>query len=388
MARRPASVLVSSVSDAVGQQRPVTPAIVQTTTFVMDDALNEAMARGDYRSQFLYTRMGNPTVDALQRRVAELHGAEDCVATASGMGAVSSALFGLTAPGTTVIADRQLYGVTAGFLRRYLEPAGRTVEFVDLGSTAELTAALRGASGAIWVLGETISNPLVRVLDVAGVSATAHAHGARLLVDNTFAGPLVCRPLEHGADLVLESLSKSFAGHSDVHGGALAGNRGDIELCWQAMLHFGACLDPHASWLIQRGSRTLKVRTDVACRNAGEVARFLKSHPAVLRVWYPGLQAESLPDALLSDFGSMLSFSVIGGDERALRVLDALQVIVPATSLGGVESLVSLPFNTSHRTPEAQAMIGLLPGTIRLSVGIEDVRDLIDDLDSALRASA
>lgn len=362
-------------------QLPVVGPIVQSTTFVLDDALNDAMAAGDYRSQFLYTRMGNPTVRALEELLADLHGAEDCVATASGMGALSAALFGQLAPGRTVLADVQIYGVTRTLLGQFMVPAGRHVRYVDFADEAALTEAAAALGPGDWLLGETISNPLVQPLDVARAARVAHTRGARLLVDNTFANPLVCRPLELGADLVVESLSKSIAGHSDVHGGAVLGDRTLIHPVWNAMLVLGPCLDPHAAWLIHRGARTLGVRTRAMCATARTIAARLQSHPAVLRVYAP-----IEPPAGLRDTGSMVAFVVDGGDVAAHRVLDALRVATPATSLGGVETLASLPYNTSHRTPEARAAVGLQPGTVRLSVGLEDVEDLWADLARSLDA--
>lgn len=364
-------------------QLPVVGPIVQSTTFVLDDALNSAMAAGDYRSQFLYTRMGNPTVRALEELLADLHGAEDCVATASGMGALSAALFGLLAPGRTVLADVQIYGVTRTLLGQFMVPAGRNVVYVDFADSAALAHAASSLGPGDWLLGETISNPLVHPLDVARVAQVAHDRGARLLVDNTFANPMVCRPLELGADLVVESLSKSIAGHSDVHGGAVVGAQALIQPVWNAMLVLGACLDPHAAWLIHRGARTLGVRTRAMCATARTIASQLRAHPAVAQVYAP-LQ----PPSGLRDTGSMVAFVVRGGDEAAHRVLDALRVATPATSLGGVETLASLPYNTSHRTAEARAAVGLEPGTIRLSVGLEDADDLWADLAGALSAAA
>jgi cystathionine beta-lyase/cystathionine gamma-synthase len=370
--------------------RPVNPPIVLSTTFHMDDELLDSMSRGDYRSGYLYTRMGNPTVRALEHKLAELHGAADGVTMASGMGALSAFLFGLTAPGDTIIAAQQLYGVTASLLRSYVAPAGRNVVFVDLGNPDALDAALSTSTNVRWVLGETVSNPLCSVLDIGATSRLAHLHGARLAIDNTFVGPAICRPLEHGADLVIESLSKSIAGHSDVHGGAVVGSREDCDTVWQAMIHLGACLDPHAAYLVLRGLKTLAMRTDTSCANAARIAAALNAHAEVDAVYYPGIAHESgevVAHAQLDSPGYMLSFVVSGGDERAQRLLNALTTVAQATSLGGVESLASLPFNTSHRTPEARASVGLRPGTVRLSVGCEDIDDLLADLASALNAT-
>lgn len=378
----PQTRAVARYRPPAARQLPVVEPIVQSTTFVLDDALNDAMASGDYRSQFLYTRMGNPTVRALEELLADLHGAQDCVACASGMGAISAAMFGLLEPGRTLLADQQIYGVTRTLAAQFLVPAGRHVRYVDFADTAALAAAVSQLGEGDWLLGETLSNPLVRPLDIAAVARVAHERGARLIVDNTFANPMVCRPLELGADLVVESLSKSIAGHSDVHGGAVLGATSLVARAWNAMFVLGACLDPHAAWLIQRGARTLRVRTAAACEGARALAAHLRRHAAVVTVHAP----VDAPTGL-TDTGSMLAFVVRGGDAAAHRLLDALTVATAATSLGGVETLASLPYNTSHRTPEARAAVGLEAGTVRVSVGLEAPADLIADFDQALAQS-
>lgn len=381
---RPASAVVARWVDGRQQQAVALP-IYQSTTFVMDEALVSAMNRGDYRSEYLYTRMGNPTVRALEERLAALHGAEDGVCTASGMAALSAALIGNTEPGDGVVAATQLYGVTAAFLRRYLGMMGREVVFADTSDPAAVASAVASLRRPTWVLVETISNPLMEVSPVASLAAQCRRLGVRLMVDNTFANPLLCRPLILGAHLVVESLSKSIAGHSDVHGGLVTGSHELVRATWDAMVHLGSCLDPHAAALIWRGLKTMAVRTEAACGRAETLVAWLQQQPEVARVYHPVLQ-ERWSETLQAG-GPMLSFVVQGGDARAERLLTALRVATPATSLGGVETLVSLPYNTSHRTPEARAQIGLLPGTVRLSVGIEAVEDLQEDLKRALAAS-
>ena len=382
---RPASAVVARWVDERRQQ-PVALPIYQSTTFVMDEALVAAMNRGDYRGEYLYTRMGNPTVRALEERLAVLHGAEDGVCTSSGMAALSAALIGNTAPGDGIIAAKQLYGVTAAFLTRYLSMMGREVVFADTADAEAVERAISSLRRPAWILVETISNPLMEVSPVAALAGQCRRHGLRLMVDNTFANPLLCRPLVFGADRVVESLSKSIAGHSDVHGGLVAGGRELVRKSWDAMVHLGSCLDPHAAALIWRGLKTVSVRTEACCARAETLVAWLQQRPEVLRVYHPVLQ-ERWSETLQSG-GAMLSFVVEGGDLRAERLLTTLRVATPATSLGGVETLVSLPYTTSHRTPEARAQIGLLPGTVRFSVGIEALEDLQEDLKQALETSA
>ena len=380
----PATRVIAAHDPPHAHQMPVALPIVQSSTFVIDAALDAAMAAGDWRSEYLYSRHANPTVDALARRLAELHGGADAVAFASGMAAVSAVLVGLTAPGQRVVADQALYGATATFLTTYLSAMGRKVALIDLADAATRAAHVRPLASdpaPPLVYGETLSNPLCRVLDLPVIAAEMAAVGGTFVVDNTFANPLVCRPLAHGAHVVIESLSKSIAGHSDVHGGAVVTDAARGAKVWHAMIHLGGCLDPHAAYLIWRGLKTLAMRTDTARANAGALARALAHTPGVRRVY----RAEDAP--WLAHAGAMLAFVVEGGNAAAHRVLDALRVVAPATSLGGVESLASLPYNTSHRTPEAQAQAGLLPGTVRLSVGCEAEADLIADLAQAIAAS-
>ena len=380
-------------------QRPVTTPTVQATTFVIDQALDDAMAEGDYRSQYLYTRMGNPTVRALERKISALHAPAanadarqdtpydtryDTVATASGMAAIASTLFALAPPGTEIIADRNLYGVTASLLHGLVRQAGRRVIDVDMSDLSSVQSVLQTASTPPLVYAETLSNPLIVPLNIPALAAEVAEVGGTLCVDNTFANPLVCAPLEHGADVVIESLSKSIAGHSDVHGGSVTTDVARASKVWDAMFHLGGCLDPHAATLCLRGMKTLHVRTQTTVATTHWLVDALRREPGIRRVYYP--DASSLPQGLNSA-GSVLSMQIEGGDARALRFLRALTIAVPATSLGGVESLASCPFNTSHRTSEAQQAVGLAPGTVRYSVGCEDPDDLLGDIREALRRS-
>lgn len=381
----PRSLLVARPDPARAHQVPVGLPIVQSSTFEIDDALDAAMDAGDYRSQFLYTRYANPTVDALQRRLTALHGAEDGVCFASGMAAISSTFFALTSAGDAVVADTLLYGQTHTFLTEYLRDAGRSVTFAPFSDEDALGRALaqaRAATGGGTVLAyaETLSNPLAIPLDLPRVAAQTRAAGATLLVDNTFANPLLCRPLEHGADVVIESLTKSIGGHSDVVGGAVLADAARAAKIWRTMLHLGGCIDPHAAFLVFRGLKTLALRTSASQSNARALASALRDTAGVTQVWYPDVS-----DApWLDGSGAMLAFAIDGGNEAAHRVMDALQIVTPATSLGGVESLVSLPYNTSHRTPESRKNVGLVPGTVRLSVGCEAEADLIGDVRAAI----
>ena len=377
--QKPATTLLRRPEIPRASQRPLGLPIVQASTFEIDPALDRAMADGDYRSQFLYTRYNNPTVDALQRRLAELHRGEDAVCTSSGMAAISSALFALTQAGDAIVADARLYGQTHTLLTEFLAGAGRAVTFAPFDDAEALERALAAAAEGgreVLAYAETFANPLATPLDLPRAAGQARSAGATFIVDNTFASPLVCQPLAHGAHVVVESLTKSIAGHSDVVGGAVITDAARGQRVWRAMLHLGGCMDPHAAFLVWRGMKTLAMRTETASKSARALAEALRGAPGVADVWYPDTEGKPW----LEGSGSMLAFSLRGGDAAAHRALDAFTVVTAATSLGGVESLACLPYNTSHRTPEARQSVGLAPGTVRLSVGCEAEEDLIADV--------
>ncbi|RMH01996.1 MAG: aminotransferase class I/II-fold pyridoxal phosphate-dependent enzyme [Planctomycetota bacterium] len=376
---------------AGGADDPATGAVVtpihQSSTFLLDDDAYAAIAAGRGREGLIYTRYANPSQRAVQARIAALEGAEDALVFSSGLAAIAATLAALTEPGGHVLAARELYGGTLGLLRDQLPRWGRSAGFADLRDPAAAAAAIRPETAVLYV--ETISNPTLRVADLPALAAFARRHGLLLVVDNTFATPLGVRPLEHGADLVLHSASKYLNGHSDLIAGAVAGRRELIDRIWLQLKALGGCLDPHACFLLERGLKTLAVRLRAHAASAQAVAEALAEHPAVTRVLYPGLRSHPdhvLARKLLACFGGMVSFVVDGGDEAALRLCRRLRLAKEATSLGGVETLVSLPFNTSHvaLSAEERAAAGIPPGMVRLSVGIEDPPDLIADLVAAL----
>jgi cystathionine beta-lyase/cystathionine gamma-synthase len=356
---------------------PVVMPIHQTATFYTD---------AEPAGEVLYTRYGtNPNHLALARKLAALEGAEDAVVVASGNAACALALLSLARAGDRVVAQRELYGGTLRLLTRELPRLGITVELVD--PTGDWAAALQG--GAAAVLMEVPVNPTLRVYDLPHVASLAHAAGAPVIVDATFATPVGFRPLEHGADLVFHSATKYLGGHSDVTAGVVAGSRERVAEVRELLKSFGPVLDPHAVWLLERGVKTLAVRMTRHNENGMRVAHWLEQHAAVMRVLYPGL--DSHPDhdraaALLDGFGGMVSLQVRGGDDAALRVMRRLRLMCVAPSLGGVETLVSMPRFTSHAalTREQRHAAGIGDGFIRLSLGIEDAADLIADLEQAL----
>ncbi|MFW5474166.1 trans-sulfuration enzyme family protein [Knoellia sp. CPCC 206450] len=381
--------------DHTSRTYPVIPPIYQTTTFELDDtSYADIQGTGGLRETW-YSRFNNPTVDAAAAEVARLHGASRSIMTASGMAAIATTLLTLLRSGDTVVASKQVYGDTDDLLQRDLPALGITVVRVDAFDTAAWERAAR-AHGPAVLYGETLSNPQLRLLDVPAVAAVARSVGARLVVDNTFATPFCTRPIELGADIVVESATKFLAGHSDVVAGAVTTD--DEELAAEVqrrLITFGGCMDPHAAFLVWRGMRTFGVRLAEACSAAEIVATKMADEPGIDHVRHPSRldhpDAGAVVDAVMPHAkGAMLSLVLAGGDERVLAVLRRLRVGVEATSLGGVETLASVPFNSSHfnMTPEQRLDAGIPPGMLRLSIGLEGADALVDDLRQAIAATA
>ncbi|MCL4152656.1 UNVERIFIED_CONTAM: hypothetical protein GTU68_017093 [Idotea baltica] len=331
--------------------------------------------------------MGNPTVAAVERRIADLEGAEAACLFASGNAASHAAVMGCLRNGGHIVASKRLYGGTQGLIKQVCAESESSATFVDLDDDPAVVAACTPNTRAIFC--ESLANPTLELADVPGLAQFAHDRGLKLIVDATFATPCLQRPLELGADIVMHSASKYYGGHSDLIGGVLAGNAEEMAAVASHRTHTGACMDPHAAFLIDRGVKTLAIRMRAHCKGALELAQFLETHDAVDRVLYPGLPSfphHERAKTLLSDFGGMLLFTVHGDDATASQVLAALQLALPAVSLGGVETLVSQPAYTSHTAMSIaeRTAVGIPPGSIRVSVGIEDPRDLIADFDQAL----
>ena len=380
--------------DHTSRTFPVVPPIYQTTTFELDDtSYDDIQTTGGLRETW-YSRFNNPTVDAAAADVARLHGARRSLMTASGMAAIATTLLALLRSGDTLVASAQVYGDTDDLLRRDLPALGIEVVRVDAFDPTAWEQAVAEHRPTV-LYGETLSNPQLRVLDIPAVAALARTVGARLVVDNTFATPFCTRPTALGADVVVESATKFLAGHSDVVAGAVTTD--DLELADEVqkrLITFGGCLDPHAAFLVWRGMRTFGVRLAEACRSADVVATKLADEPGVVHVRHPGRldhpDSGAVVDAVMPDAkGAMVSLVLEGGDDRVLQVLRRLSVAVEATSLGGVETLASVPFNSSHFNMSAQERlaVGIPPGLLRLSVGLEGADVLVDDLRRAIAAT-
>jgi len=374
-----------------GEWQPTSTPIYNATGFAMPsfDALDEVFA--GTRPGFYYTRDGNPTVRAFEVAVAALEGAPLAGAFSSGMAAIHAAILaaGLQ-PGDTILATRDCYGLTRVLLTTHFAELGIRTAFVDMTDLPAVERGLAERPGALYL--ETISNPLVKVFDLPALVRMARAAGARTLVDNTFASPYLLRPLEHGADLVVHSATKYLGGHGDVTGGTVAaGDAATGRRLHHLAKLLGAVLGPNEAWLCHRGLKTLPLRMARQCENALEVARWLEGHPAIARVYYPGLRSHPqhvLAKRLLgAHYGAIVAFDLRDACREAVRAfMDVLRLIVPAPTLGDLRTLTLYPAQASHRglTPEQRGEVGIGDGLIRLSIGIEEPADLVADLDQAL----
>jgi cystathionine beta-lyase/cystathionine gamma-synthase len=339
-----------------------------------------------------YIRLNNtPNHRVLHEKLAALEEAEAALVTASGMAAISTALLTVLKPGDHFLAQDCLYGGTHDLVHGDLVGLGIACDAIDPARPGTWDAKLRPSTRAIYV--ETISNPLLRVPDLRAIVRFAKQHRLVSLIDNTFASPLCFKPPPFGFDLSLHSGTKYLNGHNDIVAGAVIGRRDLVEAITRKLNHLGGSLDPHACFLLHRGIRTLGVRMRFQCASALEIARFLAQHPRVESVNYPGLETHpqhALARQALSGFGGMLSFEVRGGVEAAERLMERARIPAKAPSLGGVESLLTRPATTSHSSlaPEERRRIGVTDSLIRMSVGIEDPADLIEDLEQALGGPA
>jgi cystathionine beta-lyase/cystathionine gamma-synthase len=362
---------------------PIAPPLVQSSTFTNPVGSDEDV---------LYGRYGNtPTQMALARKYALLEGAEEAIFLASGMAATALAHLAVLRPGDHLISSSWIYGGTRRLLDEELVRLGIDVTFVDPSQHRLWRRSVRKNTRAIFV--ETPTNPLMRVLDLAPLAQVSREFGLALLVDATFASPINFRPLEHGADVAITSATKYLNGHSDLVAGAVAGSASLVEEVNRLLRLWGQAIDPHAAWLVDRGLRTLAVRMERHNANGLAVARWAEQQPSIVRVHYPGLPSH--PDhaharTVLAGFGGMVGLELKGGVRSAERMLKRLKLVTHAPSLAGVESLISEPRLTSHRdlAPEARLEAGIPDGFLRLSCGLEDAEDIIEDLRQALGKEA
>jgi len=366
---------------------PLNVPIVQTANFRFDRAEVFADAINERIEGWVYTRLGNPTTAAFEHAMAELEGGERAVAFGSGMAAISGAVMSRVQAGDHIVSSKAIYGGTSDLFRQYLPRWGVEVVYVDTNDLDAVRAALRPTTKVVYT--ETIGNPTLRVPDIAALAEAAHAGGALLMIDSTFASPYLCRPLEWGADVCLHSATKYISGHADTIAGVVVGSAALMHPVAQTLHVLGGALAPLNAFLLLRGLKTLSLRMDRACATALRLAEFLAGHPAIERVHYPGLASHpdhELAARQLTGAGGVVAFEVAGGLEPAARFQDRLQLISLAASLGECHTLVTHPATVTHRqySRAEREAAGITDGFVRLSAGLEDPEDLIADIAQAL----
>jgi len=366
---------------------PLNVPIVQTANFRFDSAEVYAEVINERAEGWVYTRLGNPTVAAFENAMAELEGGERAVAFGSGMAAISSAVIAHVQAGDHVVSSEAIYGGTHGLMSGYLPRWGVEVTYVDTNDLEAVRAAMRPGTKLLYT--ETIGNPTLRVPDIAALGDIAHAAGALLMIDNTFASPYLCRPLGWGADVSIHSATKYISGHADTIAGVVIGSAEGMAPVTKTLHVIGGALAPLNAFLLLRGLKTLALRMERACATAQRIAEFLCEHPKIACVHYPGLRSHPDRDLVarqLDGPGGMIAFEVAGGLEPAAKFQDSLKLIAIAASLGECHTLVSHPASTTHRqySKADREAAGITDGFVRLSVGLEDPDDLIADIAQAL----
>ena len=366
----------------------LTTPIYQTSTYVFDSLEDGAAKFAGEKPGYIYSRLGNPTVTLFEQKMAALENGESAVAFSSGMGAISALIMGLIRNGEHILSSRGLYGCTYGLLTLLKERFGVEYSLIDMREEQKIAEAIQPNTRLFYI--ETPINPTMEMVDLKKVCQLAKDKGIKVIVDNTFMSPYLQRPLEWGADFVVHSATKYLGGHGDLIAGVAVGPQNIMDQIRKTTLKdIGAILGPNEAFLLNRGLKTLSVRMDRHCDNAKKVAAFLQVHSRVKKVYYPGLpnfEQYELACRQLDDFGGVISFEVEGGTAGVAQVLNRLSMIRIAVSLGDADSLIQHPATMTHAVipPEVRASMGISDGLIRLSVGIEDVDDIIEDLNNAL----
>lgn len=370
----------------------LTMPIYQTSTFYFNSCEEGGRRFAGEEAGYIYTRLGNPTSNVLERKVAALESGEAAAATSSGMGAISSTLWTVAGVGKHIIADSTLYGCTFALLAHGMPRYGVEVTFVNTSNLDEIKAALKENTVAVYL--ETPANPNLKIADISAIAETAHSYNSEIKVicDNTFATPCLQRPLELGADIVVHSATKYLNGHGDVIAGFVIGKADFINEVKMFGIKdmTGSVLGPQEAFLILRGLKTLEIRMKRHCENARAIAQFLDKHEKIEKVYYPGLESHvnyEVAKKQMSDFGGMVSFEVKGGKAAGMKLVNALKLCTIAVSLGDAETLVEHPASMTHSTysPKDLADAGIPEGLVRLSAGLENAEDIIYDIEQALK---
>lgn len=369
-----------------GVDAPLNPGIVRSSTFTFASSEECKLWAEGKSKAYIYSRYGNPTLTIAEEKIAALEGAEAAIVTASGMAAISHTLLSILSQGDELISTAQIYGGTYRLMRDVFPRFGITVKHVE-SSLEGIEKLVTAKTKCLYI--ETPTNPTLHLVDLRKAIAFARKHKLVSIVDNTFATPMLQNPLALGFDIVVHSVTKALSGHSDLLGGVAAGSRKFIQPVRQMVILLGGCMDPEVAFLLVRGMKTLGLRVERQCETAMRVAKFLEKHPKVGKVHYPGLRSHrdhALARKQMRGFGSMLAFDLKGGLPGARKFCDRVKLFSFAASLGGAESLVLLPIYSSHyRMSEVELRrAGVQPGTVRVSIGLEDAADLIEDLRQAL----
>jgi len=381
-----ATLSVHAGEDRHGRNSPLTTPIQQTAVFALKDTEQLRLYAAGDPDVFLYTRYGNPTLRAAEEKIAALEAGDACILTASGQAAVLAVALTLCQSGDEIVSMLDIYGGTTKLFANLLARCGISTRFVPFSELDRIEGCFTRKTRMLFL--ETPTNPTLRCADIASLAAKAHKRKVAVVVDNTFATPILQKPLTLGADLVLHSATKYLGGHSDLTAGAVVSSHQLAAPLRETMILSGGCSDPGVAYLLLRGLKTLELRVQRACHNAALIAQYLSRHSRVTQVFYPGLPdspSHNLAAAQMNNFGAVVSFDIRDGGQAAEKFIDALKLWYLATSLGGVESTVSYPVLSSHSsaTRRELKLLGVSSATIRLSVGIEEASDLIEDLDQA-----
>ncbi len=366
----------------------LTPPIYQTSTFAFDNVEQGAARFSGREKGYMYTRLGNPNTDLLASKVAKLEGFPAGISTGSGMAAVANVILAAAKAGDSIVVDDTVYGGTHYLVEQDIPKLGIEVIRVDAADTKALESAIK--SNTTLILIETPANPTLKIIDIEAAAKIAHQRGAVLAVDNTFSSPYLQRPKEFGADIVFHSATKYISGHGDVVAGVVCGEKDFIDSANNAATHFGWSMSPFNAWLLLRGLKTLVVRMERHCSNAMTLAGWLEKHPKIETVLYPGLDSfpqHELAKKQMKDFGGIISFEMKGGFEAGKALMNHVNLASLAVSLGDCDTLIQHPASMTHAGMSKEEMeeAHITPGLVRISVGIEHVQDLIDDLEQALR---